>query len=313
MTLTNDAKAVVALTTRLGERQRPSLTAKKWHQLANALKDWGRSPADVFSHGFDPQEVPGVDPELAARIETLLADGASATLEAEDLSRKGIWAITIVDDAYPKPMIERLGDQAPPVLFGCGDPDLMSTPGIGIVGSRDVDQAGADVAMAVAREAVSLGLPVVSGGARGIDQLAMNAAFQAGGGVVGVLADSLIGRIRKPDTLEALDAGKTCLISQQIPSAGFTPASAMSRNKLVYALSDATVIVASAEKSGGTWAGAVEAIRAGNGTVIVWRGEGEAPGNAALERLGGRAMTSVGDLGSLAGSGGTRQLSLELP
>jgi predicted Rossmann fold nucleotide-binding protein DprA/Smf involved in DNA uptake len=315
MTLTNDAKAVVALTTRLGERKRPSLTAKMWHQLANALKDWGRSPADVFSHGFDPQEVPGVDPELATRIEALLGDGASATLEAEDLSRKGIWTITIVDDAYPKAMIERLGDQAPPVLFGCGDPDLMSTPGIGIVGSRDVDQAGAEVAMAVAREAVSLGLPVVSGGARGIDQLAMNAAFQAGGGVVGVLADSLIGRIRKPDTLEALDAGKTCLISQQIPSAGFTPASAMGRNKLVYALSDATVIVASAEESGGTWAGAVEAIRAGNGTVIVWRGEGEGPGNAALERLGGRTMTSMGDLASLIGSSEepVRQLSLELP
>ncbi|MFV1963482.1 MAG: DNA-processing protein DprA, partial [Acidimicrobiia bacterium] len=186
MTLTNDAKAVVALTTRLGERKRPSLTAKKWHQLANALRDWGRSPADVFSHGFDPSDVPGVDPELAARIETLLSDGAAATLEVDELGRKGIWTITIVDDAYPRSMIERLGDQAPPVLFGCGDPDLMSAPGIGIVGSRDVDQAGAEVAMAVAREAVSLGLPVVSGGARGIDQLAMNAAFQAGGGVVGV-------------------------------------------------------------------------------------------------------------------------------
>ena len=315
MTLTNDAKAVVALTTRLGQRKRPSLTAKKWHQLANGLRDGGQSPGDIFSRSFDPQEVPGVDPELAARIEALLDDGASATLEAEELSRKGIWTITIVDDTYPRSLMARLGDQAPPVLFGAGNRELWRVPGIGVVGSRDVEQPGADVATAVARQAVSLGRPVVSGGARGIDQLAMNAAHLADGSVIGVLADSLIGRIRKPDVLQALDGGNTCLVAQQLPSAGFTPASAMNRNKLVYALSEATVVVASAEQTGGTWAGAVEAIRAGNGTVIVWRGEGEGPGNAALEPLGGRKMTSVEDLASLIGSNEepARQLSLELP
>jgi predicted Rossmann fold nucleotide-binding protein DprA/Smf involved in DNA uptake len=89
----------------------------------------------------------------------------------------------------------------------------------------------------------------------------------------------------------------------------------MSRNKLIYALSEATVVVASAEQTGGTWAGAVEAIRAGNGTVIIWRGEGEGPGNAALEQLGGRTMTSAENLASLIGSSEepVQQLSLELP
>lgn len=314
MTLTNDAKAVVALTTRLGQRKRPSLTAKKWHQLANALRDGGRNPADIFSQSFDPHEVPGVDPEVAVRIEALLDDGASATLEAEELSLKGIWTITIVDDSYPRSLMARLGDQAPPVLFGTGDRELLQVPGIGVVGSRDVEQPGADVAAVVARQAVSLGYPVVSGGARGIDQLAMNAAYIADGSVIGVLADSLIGRIRKPDVLQALDDGKTCLISQQVPSAGFTPASAMSRNKLVYALSAATVIVASAEESGGTWTGAVEAIRASNGIVIVWRGEGEGRGNQALERLGAHAMADVGELSELrlASPEQTEQLRLDI-
>lgn len=315
MNLTNDAKAVVALTTRLGQRKRPSLTAKGWHQLANALKDGGRNPEDIFSQSFDPHQVPGIDSEMAVRIETLLEDGASATLEAVDLSRKGIWTLTIVDDAYPRSLIARLGHQAPPVLFGAGNLELLQVPGIGVVGSRDVEQSGADVAAAAAQQAVSLGYPVVSGGARGIDQLAMNAAYLADGSVIGVLADSLIGRIRRRDVLEALDSGHTCLVAQQVPSAGFTPASAMSRNKLIYALSAATLIVASAEESGGTWTGAVEAIRAGNGTVIVWNGPGEGPGNTALARLGGRAMTSVGDLGELIGSNEepVRQLSLELP
>jgi predicted Rossmann fold nucleotide-binding protein DprA/Smf involved in DNA uptake len=286
-----------------------------WHQLASALKDGGQHPADIFSQSFDPHEVPGVDPEMAVRIETLLDDGASATLEVEELSRKGIWTITIIDDAYPHSLMTRLGPQAPPVLFGAGNAALLQMPGIGIVGSRDVEQPGADVAAAIAQQAVSLGHSVVSGGARGIDQLAMNAAYQADGSVIGVLADSLIGRIRKSDVLQALDNGNTCLVAQQVPAAGFTPASAMSRNKLVYAFSEATVIVASADGTGGTWTGAVEAVRAGNGTVIVWRGAGEGPGNAGLERLGGRTMTSVEDLASLIGSSEepVQQLSLDLP
>lgn len=315
MILTNDAKAVVALTTRLGERSRPSLTAKMWHLLANALADSGRRPADVFDRSFDPGKVAGVDADMASRIEALLGDAASATLEAEELGRKGIWTLTIVDDAYPHSLLDRLGDQAPPVLFGAGDVGLLQTPGIGIVGSREVDQAGAEVAAEVARGAVALGYPVVSGGARGIDQLAMNAAYLAGGTVIGVLADSLVGRIRKPDVLEALDNGNTCLISQQAPTAGFTPASAMSRNKLIYALSAATVVVASAEGSGGTWAGAVEAIRAGNGTVIIWRGEGEGPGNEALERRGGRPMATIDQLRDLviSNSSPASQLTLDLP
>lgn len=142
----------------------------------------------------------------------------------------------------------------------------------------------------------------------------MNAAFAERGAVIGVLADSLIGKIRKPDVLEALDEGNMCLITQQAPSAGFTPGSAMNRNKTVYALSDATVVIASADKTGGTWAGAVEALRSKNGTVIVWRGEGEGPGNAALENLGGRRLGNVGELKHLIGleSEPTEQLSLDL-
>ncbi len=61
MTLTDDAKAVVALTTRLGERSRPSLTAKMWHRLAASLEADGRRPAEVFDHAFDPAAVAGVD------------------------------------------------------------------------------------------------------------------------------------------------------------------------------------------------------------------------------------------------------------
>ncbi|NNF10631.1 MAG: DNA-protecting protein DprA, partial [Acidimicrobiia bacterium] len=280
-----DAKAVIALTTRLGDSGRPSLSPTRWDRFATALADAGLSPADVFSAEFDPA-LPGVAQDVAESVRALLADAAAATVAAAELDQMGIWTLTIVDDGYPAALSERLGRLAPPILYGAGPAALLAEQGIAIVGSRNVDEAGAVAAGEVARVAVEAGYTVVSGGARGVDQLAMNAAFMGGGRVLGVLADSLQARIRKPDVLRALDSGTTALITQQVPLAGFTPGSAMGRNKLIYALSRVTMVIASDLDTGGTWAGAVEALKAKNGVVAVWRGPGEGPGNERLAELG---------------------------
>jgi predicted Rossmann fold nucleotide-binding protein DprA/Smf involved in DNA uptake len=256
--------------------------------------------------------VPGVKPETADTVERLLEDAAAATLEAEELGRRGVWVTTTADADYPPALAERLADNAPPVIFGVGDPGLLSTPSFGIVGSREIGEVGADVAKTLATEAASLGRSVVSGGARGIDQLAMNSAYQSGGSVIGVLADSLLSRIRSPGVLEALDEGRTCLLTQQTPASGFSPAAAMSRNKLIYALSELTIVVASDRESGGTWSGATEALKSANGRVVVWRGDGEGPGNRELERLGAVPIKTIGDLRGLLGTSSKppEQLSL---
>jgi predicted Rossmann fold nucleotide-binding protein DprA/Smf involved in DNA uptake len=264
----------------------------------------------VFELKGSIADIPGV--EEPDRIESLIADASAATLEVDDLQSKGIWTLTVVDDAYPPHLIDNLGKDSPPVLFGVGEASLLRDRGVGIVGSRNVDEAGREVAESLAREAVRLGLPVISGGARGVDQLSMNAAYRAGGSVVGVLADSLLSRIRGSEMLSALDSGSTCLITQQVPSAGFSAGAAMARNKIIYGLSAATVVVATDEGNGGTWAGATEALKKGISTILVWRGEGEGPGNAALVALGATVIDAPSDLGGLLTSSGAvpDQLSL---
>ena len=296
---TDNAKAVIALTTRLNDSGRRALSPTRWHALDGALAEAGLEPADVFERGDEIAALPGLKPAVAEAIPDLLRDAAATTVAASDLSERGIWTVTIVDDDYPDTFTGRLDKNAPPVIFGVGDRGLLTGIGVGIVGSRNVTEPGAAAATAVARAAARLARPVVSGGAKGVDQLAMNAAFKAEGAVIGVVADSLQSRVTKPETLGALDSGSVCLLTQQAPSAGFSVGSAMSRNKLIYALSAATVVVASDEGSGGTWTGAVEALKNKNGKVLVWRGEGEGPGNATLEKQGAVPITSAEQLEDL--------------
>ena len=70
----------------------------------------------------------------------------------------------------------------------------------------------------------------------------------------------------------------------------------MGRNKLIYALSKITVVVACETDRGGTWSGATEALEAGLGRVGVWRGPGEGPGNKLLEERGAQPIRSINEL-----------------
>jgi predicted Rossmann fold nucleotide-binding protein DprA/Smf involved in DNA uptake len=64
----------------------------------------------------------------------------------------------------------------------------------------------------------------------------------------------------------------------------------MGRNKLIYAFSDVAVVVSSAEGSGGTWTGAIEALKGGWVPLVVRSGSGVPPGNAALIARGASAL-----------------------
>ena len=297
--ITDSSKAVIALTSRLGDSRRPSLSPTEWDRFVKVLDDQQIELAEIFDGDFDARNIPGITETIAAKIGTLLETASAATVEASDLKRYGITAVTILDDSYPDAFRQRLGNLAPPVIYAVGRLELLTGNGVGIVGSRNVTEEGKTVAEQIALEATRNGRSVVSGGARGVDSFAMNAAFGAGGTVVGVLADSLQARIRKPGTLQAIDENTVCLLSQQIPSAGFTPHSAMARNKLVYALSEITVIVATDLEAGGTWAGATEALKKDNGRVAVWTGDGAGPGNEALVRLGATPLATTDELFNL--------------
>jgi predicted Rossmann fold nucleotide-binding protein DprA/Smf involved in DNA uptake len=173
-------------------------------------------------------------------------------------------------------------------LFGAGDPVLLQGGGLAIVGSRDVDETGQTFAGDVAAWCARGGMPVISGGARGVDQIAMASAMGAGGIVIGVLADTLLRRSVTREARNALADGRLLLLSPYHPEAGFTVGNAMGRNKLIYALADYGLVVSAEHKKGGTWEGAVEELKRTPGRPVFIRMTGSVPvGNRKLLELGG--------------------------
>ena len=226
----------------------------------------------------------------------LLGRAGALALAVEELDQVGVWTTVEGAPDYPDRLREALGPQAPAVLHGAGPAGLMTVPTIGVVGSRNVDEDGAEVARAAARLAVANDMALVSGGARGVDQLAMAAALEADGTSVGILAESLLKRLKESDVRRAVHDERLCLATPYKPDAGFRVATAMGRNKLIYALSDVTLVVASDHDTGGTWAGATEALRRGFGAVAVWDGPGAGDGNAALIERGAHRIIALDQL-----------------
>lgn len=192
------------------------------------------------------------------RIRALLGRGLQLANSVEKWHKRGIWVIGSDDTPYPEILKTKLGNAAPPVLYGCGDPALFNDHGLAIVGSRNASDAELGFARAVAEVAVFADIPIVSGGARGIDASAMRAALRAGGKVIGVLPMHLDRAVVAKENRAYLRDGKLLLISPFDPSAGFNVGNAMARNQLIYTLARAALVASVEYGKGGTWNGATE-------------------------------------------------------
>jgi predicted Rossmann fold nucleotide-binding protein DprA/Smf involved in DNA uptake len=235
-----------------------------------------------------------------SRIKELLARAFLLSQAIETWTARGIWVVSRADTEYPKRLKARLKEESPPILYGCGDLQLLETGGLAVVGSRQVDAQLLEFTQKVGALTAESQRTLISGGARGIDVAAMRGASLAGGNVVGVLADDLERAVLARDHREGLLDKKLVFISPFDPAAGFNVGNAMQRNKIVYALADAALIVTSDFEKGGTWAGAVEQLeRHGFVPVFVRTGSDAGKGIEALRQKGALVWPNPHDPASL--------------
>lgn len=266
-----NTQAVLLLTSPLlqeggrGASKDPVLSASEYAKLAARLQQERHEPADLINGSRQTLLATLAESFAADRLNNLLSRGFQLSQAVEHWANRSITVIGRADLSYPRRFKQRLKRSAPPLLYACGNLELLQgPPALAVVGSRSTHEALLQKAEAVGALAAESGVVIASGAAKGVDETAMLASLAAGGCAIGVVADSLEKVSTRPMWRQALMEGRLLLLSSEPPSARFQVWRAMGRNKLIYALADAALVVSSAKGEGGTWAGATEQLQSLN-------------------------------------------------
>ncbi len=294
--LSQDTQATLLLCARLGQQngqtEKP-LTTHQYSLLARWMQEQSLRPRDLLKNvGRDRLSSLNLKDVSREVVESLLERGTALAVLVERWTSHGLWVISRGDPEYPGRYKNYLQHASPPVLFGVGEVSVLQYGGLAIVGSREASESDREFARCVGTKCASQSIPVISGAAKGIDSESMQATVDQGGRAIGVLAEGLGRASVAPRYHDAILDGHLTLISPYEPDSRWFAYTAMDRNKLVYALADAALVVSSGDEKGGTWAGAIEALRHKRVPVYVRANNEELPpGNRKLIQAGARPFS----------------------
>ena len=155
------------------------------------------------------------------------------------------------EESYPARL--RQCEDAPLVLYYLGRADLNAQHIISVVGTRRCTERGRDLCNRLAADLARLvpGTLVISGLAYGIDIAAHRAALDSNLPTVGVLAhglDEIYPRLHRQTAIDMLRQGG--LLTEYMSHTQIEKVNFVQRNRIVAGLSDATIVVESAEHGG---------------------------------------------------------------
>ena len=292
--LSDNANAILLLTAPLlvgkGKVDVNPLTLSEYNKLARHLAETGSEPADLLMISWEESFAEWQSGFDTKRIGSLLERGFLLSQAVNHWEERAIWVVSRADAEYPQRLKGRLGPNAPTVLYGCGNRELLENGGLAVVGSRNTSEELVEYAQDIGHLAADSGCTIISGAAKGVDQAAMHGALSKWGTAAGVLTGDLERESVNREHREMLMEGQLVLISPYDPKAGFNVGNAMQRNKLIYALADAGLVIDSSYSKGGTWNGAVEQLEKLRYAPIYVRSEGEiSAGLQGIRRKGAHA------------------------
>lgn len=193
-----------------------------------------------------------ISEEEAYRIYSLLNRGVHFSFAIEKMAEHQTQIVSKFDAVYPRRLSARMHDAAPVFFYQIGNADLIGHPAVailGISGTKTTNEARESVEYIV-REATRLGCTVLTGGELGVSRVAANAVFECGGTLIEVLGGGLYEHSKDPSVERLLNENRCALISLEHPEAMFTISHAISRNKVIFSLADATIILNTDNKRG---------------------------------------------------------------
>lgn len=221
------------------------------HIGAKRLIDGMGSAAKVFSHRKElPDILSGVNPSVVEALDNPAAF-IRAEREIEFAEKNRLTCLTMSHEAYPLRLREC--EDAPVALFFKGNVDFNRKRVIDIVGTRNITEYGKQFCAQFVGDLAALcpDVLIVSGLAYGVDIHAHRAAIAHNLSTVAVLAhglDRIYPYVHRKTAVDMLERGG--LLTEFLTET--TPArhNFVSRNRIVAGMSDATIVVESAEKGG---------------------------------------------------------------
>ncbi len=264
--MTGPEAGFLLLCSPLGDPERRTLTPAQLRTLGKLVGDLAQenpdrdlTVPDLLSLGY------GVD--MACRIFDLLQEQERLAYYLQQGKQYGCTVRSQVSPHYPRALFDKLGLEGPGSIWCKGDGCALWGKKVSLVGSRELLADNRRFAEEVGRQAALQGYTLVSGNARGADQAAQEAALEAGGKVIAVVADSLLDKRLRENVL---------YISEEGFDLPFTPQRALSRNRIIHALAEKTFVAQCGYQMGGTWSGTVKNLRFHWSQVYCYRDESPA-------------------------------------
>ena len=259
---------MLLLCSTLGDADCRPLSAAQFRALAERARTLGSASADPQRDltARDLQRF-GYAQEEAEHIGRLLAREQALHAYLAAAERHGIFPLTRISSGYPSVLREHLGGRAPMVLWYRGDLRLLDLPCVSVVGSRQPNERSRAFARQIGSLAAKEGFALCSGGAEGVDTEGEDACLGGGGRVIVFPAGRLLDC--------PADARVLCL-SETGYDLPFSAQRALSRNRLIHALGQQTYAAQPRLKTGGTWRGCADNLRARLSPLFVYDDGSEA-------------------------------------
>jgi DNA processing protein len=165
------------------------------------------------------------------------------------IQHKGIVVLTDADDDFPSSL--KNFEDSPVVLYIKGEMDCLAQMSVALVGSRAASFYGCKSAKSFARAFAHAGMTVVSGLARGIDTSAHQGSLEAGGKTIAVIGCGFNYMYPKENhSLMQMIARQGAVVSEFACAMPPLKQNFPWRNRIISALSLATVVIEAGGKSG---------------------------------------------------------------
>ncbi|MCU0820936.1 MAG: DNA-processing protein DprA [Spirochaetes bacterium] len=219
--------------------------------IYQSLKTHNLSISDIFSLSGD--EIKHEFQFNDKIIEALTASKSSLSRIEDiyfELLDSGIETILFFEESYPARLKTTAGTSLPPILYSYGNKKLLNEKGAAIIGEKELSDRGADITYFAAKEIIAHKIIIISGLARGADEIAHRSALENGGQTIAMLPYG-IRHLKIPHMIEHVyNQDNILIVSPFYPDTEYNKFNAYIRNRIICALSCAVYIVECPGESG---------------------------------------------------------------